>query len=199
MVDVHRPLSNLAYFSIESVSHCAPPAPQSLDNPSPDSFLTRDVHTKKILSSCDKMNELLTLSSRLKSHSPFIICMIANTTVAYLSACRHVLQGQELRLAREKIRLHMGTLKALGECWPLAKQIHHQVGTIAREILYLTDSDASPSTNQVTTNDQPGCEVAAPPLMFNLDSAFDMIYFEELQAMSMNGGLAIPAGDLGYG
>ena len=126
--------------------------------------------------------------------------MIANTSVAYLSACRHVFQGQELRLAREKLRLHMGTLKALGECWPLAKKIHGQVGTIAREILYLTDSDATPLPNQTTTttNDQASCEDVAPPPMFNTDWAFDMIDYEELQAMSVNGSMAISTGDLGY-
>lgn len=146
------------------------------------------------------MNELLTLSSSLKSHSPFLICMIANTSVAYLSACRHVFQGQELRLAREKIRLHMGTLKALGECWPLARKIHSQVGTIAREVLYLTDADAAaPLPKQITTNDQASCEAVMPPPMFNFDWAFDMIDFEELQAMSVNGSMAISTGDLGYG
>ncbi|KAL8743431.1 MAG: hypothetical protein Q9190_004216 [Brigantiaea leucoxantha] len=117
IVDVHRPLSNLAYCDVESVA--------------------RLTHTTTVLQGIDDFNEQLTLSGSLKAHTPFVICMIANTTIAHLSACKHILRDQALKLAREKIRLNMGVLKALGDIWPLAERTYREVGVIAREILCL--------------------------------------------------------------
>ena len=77
--------------------------------------------------------------------------MIANTTIAHLSACKHILRDQALKLAREKIRLNMGVLKALGDIWPLAERTYREVGVIAREILCLVEQDVvAPADYSVT-------------------------------------------------
>ena len=97
--------------------------------------------TAKALRATETLNSMLTLSSRLKAYSPFVICIVAVTTIAYLSGCRHILRGQALKVARQRIRLNMGVIKALGECWPLGKVIYKELGVIARDILCLTDRD----------------------------------------------------------
>lgn len=89
--------------------------------------------------------------------------MIANVTIAHLSACRYILQGKKLVTSREKIRLTMGTLKRLSEHWTLGKRTYQEIGTIAREILSLT---ARPATLPANTNFSQSDE----PLM-NLDSS----------------------------
>ncbi|KAE8381638.1 hypothetical protein BDV26DRAFT_278635 [Aspergillus bertholletiae] len=135
-VELHRPLSNLSYSSIEQVSRCAPRPPSS-DLRECNATESR-LHTAKCLQAIEKLDWLLTLPTNITTHSPFIICMIANVTIAHLSACRFVYEEEKLRIAREKIRLTMGTLKVLSQYWTLGKRTYSEIGIIAREILSLT-------------------------------------------------------------
>ncbi|KAF2728467.1 hypothetical protein EJ04DRAFT_581323 [Polyplosphaeria fusca] len=138
MVDLHRQLSNLKYIPIEAASKCAPPPP-----PDSNAQFKEDaaLHTAKVLFATEKLNGLLTLPTRLTTHTPFIICMISNMTIAHLSACRWIFQEPERQLERDKIRLNMGVLKMLGEYWPAGKREYREMGIIAREILSLIDDD----------------------------------------------------------
>ncbi|KAF2476605.1 uncharacterized protein BDR25DRAFT_210137 [Lindgomyces ingoldianus] len=175
IVDLHRELSTLKYSPIEAVSKCAPPAP-----PENSHTIKEDtqMHTSKVLFAIEKLNGLLTLPTRLATHTPFIICMIANMTIAHLSACRYVFQEPKLSLEREKIRLNMGVLKMLGEYWPLGERTYGELGIIAREILSLGDEEVHVSQK-------------TPPLAdfldidFDVDCAFDM---SDLSSNSMGGG-----------
>ena len=167
------------YCSVESVSRCAPPPP--IRTTSTDMALS-EAHTSKILRGIEALNGLLTLSASLKGHTPFVICMIANTTIAYLSACKYILRDQALKLAREKIRLRMGVIKALGECWPFAREIYRQVGVIAREILCLDQNVVVPTGNSPSNllNRDPD------PLVFNLDyPSFDFISLQDTDLMNL--------------
>jgi hypothetical protein len=137
-VDLHRQLSSLKYSAIESVSKCAPPPPpESNDSIKEDAH----IHTAKVLFAVEKLNSLLTLPTRFSTHTPFIICMIANMTIAHLSACRYIFPESKLPLERDKIRLNMGVLKMLGEFWPAGQREYQSLGTIAREILRLRDDE----------------------------------------------------------
>lgn len=138
IVDLHRELSSLRYSPIESVSKCAPPPP-----PDSNDMIKEDahIHTAKVLFAVEKLNGLLTLPTRFSIHTPFIICMISNMTIAHLSACRYIFKEPKLQLEREKIRLNMGVLKMFGEFWPAGKREYHSMGLIAREILSLADEE----------------------------------------------------------
>jgi hypothetical protein len=112
VVDVHRQLSNLRFFPIESISNCIPtPPPETNGSIKEDAH----IHTAKVLYSVNKLNNLLTLPTRFSEHTPFIICMITVMTIAHLSACRYIFKEPKLTQEREKIRLNMGVLKMLGE------------------------------------------------------------------------------------
>jgi hypothetical protein len=74
--------------------------------------------------------------------------MIAVVAVTHLSACRYVFKGQDLRLNRERIRVTMGALKAMGEHWSLGKRTYQEISVIAREILSLDRPLPSPSALQ---------------------------------------------------
>jgi hypothetical protein len=146
IVDLHRQLSTLAYSAIEGVSKCCPQAPPEslLQRNSPES----DLHTRRVLHSIEQFESLLTLPTNIVSHTPFIICMIAVVAVTHLSACRYVFKGQDLRLNRERIRVTMGALKAMGEHWSLGKRTYQEISVIAREILSLDRPLPSPSALQ---------------------------------------------------
>ncbi|CAG5157178.1 uncharacterized protein ALTATR162_LOCUS4970 [Alternaria atra] len=138
IVDLHRQLSTLKYFPIESVSRCVPPPPPDSNEAIEDEA---HIHTAKVLLSIDKLSSLLTLPTRFSEHTPFIICMITLMTIAHLSACRYIFKEPRLSLEREKIRLKMGVLKMLGEFWPSGKREYHDMGIIAREMLALKDEE----------------------------------------------------------
>lgn len=128
----------MKYSAIESVSKCAPPPPpESNDSIKGEAH----IHTAKVLFAVEKLNGLLTLPTRFSTHTPFIICMIANMTIAHLSACRYIFQEPKLSLERDKIRLNMGVLKMLGEFWPAGQREYQTTGIIAREILSLKEED----------------------------------------------------------
>jgi hypothetical protein len=67
--------------------------------------------------------------------------MIANMTIAHLSACRYIFEEPRLSLERDKIRLNMGVLKMLGEFWPAGQREYQTMGIIAREILALKEEE----------------------------------------------------------
>ncbi|GAB7365827.1 hypothetical protein MBLNU230_g7159t1 [Neophaeotheca triangularis] len=142
-VEFHRRLSTLRASPIEHISRCAPLAPS--ERPQQRSRPEPNVHTIKCVRAIRKIDELLILPTNVTTHSPFLICMIANVTIAKISACRLVLRGKNLAQHRERIRLTLGTLKSLSQHWMLGKQTYEEIGTIARDSL-LSSSRSSPST-----------------------------------------------------
>ncbi|KAK9319415.1 hypothetical protein V1517DRAFT_332637 [Lipomyces orientalis] len=190
-VDLHRQLSTLAYSPIEAVAHCAPPAPpESLRGcNTPECKL----HTSKVLRAIERLDALLTLPTNIATHTPFMICMIANTAIAHLAACRYVYRGQQLQLGRERIRLSMGVLKTLSEYWPMGKRTYQEVGIIARETLSLEDP-SRPQETLIQEVDvlQPmtiPVELPPPPALLVSDNSldfcdlFDLNFHEGLDSM----------------
>ncbi|KAH7406266.1 C6 transcription factor [Phaeosphaeria sp. MPI-PUGE-AT-0046c] len=138
IVCVHRRLSRLKHFPIETLSQCvAPPPPEHNETMVDEAH----IHTAKVLFAVDKLNNLLTLPTRFTSHTPFIICMITIITIAQLSACRYIFKEPRLSLERDKIRLNMGVLKMMGEVWAAGKRESVALGTIAHEILALREDE----------------------------------------------------------
>ncbi|KAF7163905.1 hypothetical protein CNMCM6106_000677 [Aspergillus hiratsukae] len=181
IVDLHRQLSTLAYSTIEGVSYCCPPAPPEslLQSNSPES----DLHTRRVLHSIERFESLLTLPTNIVSHTPFIICMIAIVAIAHLSACRYVFKGQDLRLNRERIRVIMGTLKAMGEHWSLGKRTYQEISVIAREILSLDRPLPSPPASRESQHITTGVSEAITDLSafaFAADMAVESLDFCDL-------------------
>ena len=137
---MHRRLSTCGYSPIEAVSSCAPPPPAERLPP----VYCRDapIHTAKILQAAAQLTNILTLPVSIAKQTPFAICMIAATTIVHLSACKHVLRNEKLKLARERIRVAMGALETFAEVWAAAKRIVREVKTIAWEILNLGSTPA---------------------------------------------------------
>lgn len=137
----------------------------------------------KAMRGIETVTGLLTFTGSPQTRLPFGICINADTTIAHLSACRHVLQGQHLKLAREKIRLNMGDPKAWVNVG-LLRSTYPEVGVIAREILSLGDQDISPPARG-WRQDSP--HYAASLSTFKFDDAFDPVNFEDLEPTSLCG------------
>jgi hypothetical protein len=127
--------------------------------------------------------DIFTLPMPLVNHTPMVVCGVVLSVLAQLSACSYVLQGAEYEVARNRIRLGIGTLKEYGKIWPLGQQSLVEVKSIAREVF-----------SMATTRKRSSIE---PEL--NLDS-FDAIdplniqsFFDEFGALDYLSMLDVPA------
>ncbi|KAM3515972.1 hypothetical protein MY11210_000512 [Beauveria gryllotalpidicola] len=139
MIGFHRPLSDLKFNAVEDISSCARDA--APDGPTPEHI---NVHTVRVLRAVESQIRLLALPSRPFNHTPFCTCMISEGTLALLSACKFLLRGDELAIARDQIRLTIGCLKNLGALWPRVARNVSQIQTIAKHVLGIeTHNDAA--------------------------------------------------------
>lgn len=151
-----------------------------------DEAKEKDLHTLKCTKAIDSIDELLTLPTNMKLHSPFIICMIANVTIAHLSACRFIYHGQRLSQSLEEIRLTMGTLKRLGEHWVLGKRTYDEIGIIARELLSLAnDAPVTLPAADFALPDLPSIDM--PALNMLPDRNFDFCTFFDARTSGFSG------------
>lgn len=150
MIGFHRPLSDLKFNTVEDISSCArDPAP---DKPTPEHI---NVHTVRVLRSVEAQIRLLALPSRPFNHTPFCTCMISEGTLALLSACKFLLRGHELAVARDQIRLTIGCLKNMGDVWPRTSRNLSQIQAIAKHVLgikqHVAAKDAADSAHSATS------------------------------------------------
>lgn len=102
--------------------------------------------------------------------------MIADLTIAHLSACRFIYTGEIRTKSREKIRLTMGTLKNLSEHWAFAKRTYREIGIIDRELLSLAKDTQTPSaTVDISLTDSTLIDL--PALGISPDADFDFCTF----------------------
>lgn len=169
-VALHRRFSMLAYYPIEAIARCPPPAiPETVGSANtPDC----QVHTSKVLLAIERFDALLTVPTNAAAHSPFVICMIANMIKTHLVACRSIYQGHQLRMARERIRVSMGSLRTLGEYWLLGKRSYQEVGVIAREVLSLGRQEGHSGAQEELPIQNLGVVELSPPLFLWPDNLF---------------------------
>ncbi|OKL60650.1 hypothetical protein UA08_04010 [Talaromyces atroroseus] len=137
-IGLHRPFSDLKFNPVEAASSCAREPP--LDTPTPDLV---NVHTVRVLRAVEAQIRLLALPVQSFHHTPFTTCMISEGTLALLSACNFLLNGKELTIAREQIRMAIGCLKTLGELWPRTARNVKEIQTIAHHVLSLGSNSTS--------------------------------------------------------
>ncbi|KAM3557678.1 hypothetical protein ARSEF4850_004968 [Beauveria asiatica] len=147
MIGFHRPLSDLKFNAVEDISSCArDPAP---DGPTPEHI---NVHTVRVLRAVESQIQLLALPSRPFNHTPFCTCMVSEGTLALLSACKFLLRGDELAVARDQIRLTIGCLKSLGALWPRAARNVSQIQTIAKHVLGIKTHSSAAADKGASTS-----------------------------------------------
>ncbi|TVY28318.1 hypothetical protein LHYA1_G003698 [Lachnellula hyalina] len=154
LIFIHRPLSRLAHSPIEKISRCAPP-PSSLT--SPPNPRTLWLHTRKTILAAETAIDLLALPCPLLNHTPLSACSFTLTTLACLSACCYVLEGQEWLRMRDRVRLGLGGLKAFGEVWGTSRRTEGETKRIARAVFEAGgtgegSSGMSPETGQLVNS-----------------------------------------------
>lgn len=132
-ISLHRPRSHLSYSPIESTSKCATPPSQK---PTTEQQRAYDFHSTKVVEASGAGVSLFTLPSPFIRHTPIVICALNMSILAQLSACRLKLEGVGYSACRDRVRLGLGVIKAVGEIWPIARLTLKELQVIAREILF---------------------------------------------------------------
>jgi hypothetical protein len=148
---MHRPFSSLTLCA-EELKTQAFLAPTPFVAPLKQG---RGAHTARALKVMEMHTKLLAIPCAIEKHNVFAMCISAQLAVAQISACKALLEDHALSIARERVRLSIGFLNAMGSVWPLGKLMAKEVRHIARKHL---------STNQSTVNTEsdPTAEIDFP-------------------------------------
>lgn len=151
---IHRPLSNLRYDPAEDISTCGPPPPP-LEQNSGYTRIVHSVHSEKLFQAIRKQTQcLILLPMRAAQLSPFVICMIACSTIAYLVASKLALKADEAEAARSRIRISLATLRMYEDAWPRAKKILMELKRIAQSILQSATISPTPTIDPQQLTDE---------------------------------------------
>ncbi|KAF2025557.1 nicotinate-nucleotide diphosphorylase [Setomelanomma holmii] len=131
---MHRPFSNLSLSAEEMTT-------QAFLSPTP--FVAppkqgRAAHTARTLKAVEMHTKLLAIPCSIERHNVFTMCMSAQLATAQISACTNLLEDHALSIARDRVRLSIGFLNAMGSFWPLGKLMAKEIRHIAR--MHLSNS-----------------------------------------------------------
>ncbi|KAH9880025.1 hypothetical protein J1614_002050 [Plenodomus biglobosus] len=128
MSTVHRPCSSLAYSPAEMLT-------EAFLSPSPFVLPTkagRIAHTARALKAAEMLTKLLAVPCAVEKHNVFSMSIIAQLAAVQISACNTLLEDYPQSIARDRIRLAIGSLNSIGTLWPLGRRMAKEVRMIAR-------------------------------------------------------------------
>jgi nicotinate-nucleotide pyrophosphorylase (carboxylating) len=86
------------------------------------------------------------------------MCICAQIATAQISACNNLLEDHALSIARDRVKLSIGFLNAMGSLWALGKAMAKDVRAVARSTLSVPSSTAS----TVSMEPEPTDEIEVP-------------------------------------
>jgi hypothetical protein len=180
---MHRPFSSLVYnnadLSLSTTSFSAPATTAG-----------RSVHTARALKVAEIQTKLLAIPCTIEKHSVFSMAISAQIATAQVSAC-NLLEDHALSIARDRVRLSIGFLSAMGSIWPLGKAMAKDVRAVARSVLSVPSG--MPSVQQECADE---LEIPRDELIWPVDpSAHVDIYCGLVLPMDWE---QVTIGDSGY-
>lgn len=162
---MHRPLSSLVYNKAE-LQTTAFTAHTPFNIPAAAS---RNTHTARALRVAEMQTKLLAIPCTVEKHSVFSMCICAQIATAQVSACNNLLEDHAVSIARDRIKLSVGYLSAMGSIWALGKAMAKDLRAVARSALY-----TEPST--MTVEQDPSAEIEIPrdELIWPVDPSADV-------------------------
>ncbi|KOS17061.1 hypothetical protein ESCO_005882 [Escovopsis weberi] len=172
---LHRSFSECHVNPLEDMSSCSSPhvkdcQARGLDLTDGSPF-TR-VHTARCIEAAEAQIRMLSFPARPTSHSPFTVCMLTTGTLSLLAACKFILRGEKLAVARDQIRASIGYHRAMAGMWAQAKTNLGEIQEIARTVLAI--DAAKGDVREETTPPMPTAGIAADQLA---DPAVSNPYF----------------------
>ncbi|KAJ4348125.1 uncharacterized protein N0V89_009497 [Didymosphaeria variabile] len=115
---------------------------------------SRPVHTARTLKACDMQTKLLAIPGAVERHNIMIGCIVASIATAQVAACR-LLEDRALSIARDRVRLSIGYLNAMGTFWPTS-------ATMAKEVRFVARSALTRLPNTIASQPDPTAESEIP-------------------------------------
>ncbi|KAF2443935.1 nicotinate-nucleotide diphosphorylase [Karstenula rhodostoma CBS 690.94] len=126
----HRPFSSLEYSFEELTTISFSPSVPFMDAPKQ----IRPVHTARTLKACDIQTKLLAIPCAFEKHNVMTGCIVASIAAAQIAACK-LLEDHALSIARDRVRLSIGYLNAMGTFWSTSATMAKEVRFVARSAL----------------------------------------------------------------
>jgi hypothetical protein len=126
----HRPFSSLEYSFEELTTSSFSPSVPFMDAPKQG----RPVHTARTLKACDMQTKLLAIPCAFERHNIMTGCVVASIATAQIAACK-LLDEHALSIARDRVRLSIGYLNAMGQFWTTSATMAKEVRFVARSAL----------------------------------------------------------------
>jgi hypothetical protein len=168
---MHRPFSSLVYNDAElTTTSFAPPAPFSIPPPA-----GRSAHTARALRVAEIQTKLLAIPCTIEKHSVFSMTISAQIATAQVSACSNLLEDHALSIARDRVKLSIGFLNAMGSVWALGKAMAKDVRAVARSVLTVPSSMST--VQQESTGE---IEVPRDELIWPLDPSANVDIYSGL-------------------
>lgn len=124
---MHRPFSSLVYNDAElKLSATTFTAPATTAG--------RSVHTARALKVAEIQTKLLAIPCTIEKHSVFSMAISAQIATAQVASC-NLLEDHALSIARDRVRLSIGFLSAMGSIWPVGKAMAKDVRAVARSVV----------------------------------------------------------------
>ena len=131
-VAMHRRFSGLLFDPAETFSSCPT---TSYSDKFRASCAPGTLHTLWCTRAASAQIRMLAQPIAPNMHTPFVVCMLVNTVISLIAACKYELATTSTRVTRDEIRLGIGCLKSFATVWPRAERILREVQAIAREML----------------------------------------------------------------
>lgn len=155
---MHRPFSSLVYSTAElSTTSFHAPVPYVVPPVS-----GRSSHTARALKAVEWQTKLLAIPCTIEKHNVFSLCVCAQIAAAQISACNNLLEDHALSIARDRVKLSIGFLNAMGSIWALGKAMAKEVRAIARSTLSVPPSVTAVEAGPTVEIDLPRDELIWP-------------------------------------
>lgn len=155
---MHRPFSSLALCPDETTTKAFLPSIMFVAPPKQG----RAVHTARVLKAIQLNTKLLAIPGTIETHNVLTMGMCARLAITQISACTNLLEDHALSIARDRIRLSIGFLNAIGSIWPLGKFMAGEVRHIARLSLSRSQSIVAMEPGLMEEVDVPRDELIWP-------------------------------------
>lgn len=127
-IDLHRPRSSLTYVRNHYRTACT--REEVIGMPA----LEYAVHDAKALRAANAISSLAAVQTSMASHTPCFPCALALAATVQLPSSAVSMGPSERSGLRERLRLTVSTLGAIGEIWPISRVVRVQVAQFAREV-----------------------------------------------------------------
>lgn len=162
---MHRPLSSLASNKAElSTTSFSPPALFTI----PES-VSRHAHTSRALKAAEIQTKLLAIPCTIEKHNVFSMAITARIATAQISACNNLLEDHALSIGRDRVKLGIGFLSAMGSIWASGKAIAKDLRAVARSTL-----KAPSETSSVEYDPSVEIEIPRDELIWPIDPSADV-------------------------